>query len=102
MADLDPLAIAVNVAVDPAKVHTVATNDLVAICRAFVEASQRPQISDELAAAARQLIASRKSLERARTAVLGGHHTHLAVQVEHFNDAAAAFQSAFEEEFPDV
>lgn len=58
-----------------------------------------PQISNDLATAARSMLAAGRALSVARTlTAIPGHD--LALAVESFNATFAAFQTAFEEEFP--
>lgn len=56
MTQRHPLAIAHSVVEEPARVHTVATRDMLAICQALIDSDARPQISDELADAIRGVL----------------------------------------------
>ncbi len=92
----DAVAIARSVIAGPRRV--VSAHDFLSICRALVEADLRPQISNELAAAARTLIEA----EAAHTLAKGpdGYaplHVGLAREM-----AFLTFKRFYEEEFPNA
>lgn len=93
-----PHTIASAVVADPRRLSTVANRDLLAICQALVEAEARPQISNELAAAARALI----EMEAAHTLAKGADgYAPLKVGLAR-EMAFLTFKRTFEEEFPNV
>ena len=92
----DPIAIAAAVLADPRR--RVSANEFLAICQALVDAAQVPQISNELAAAARALI----DAEAAHTMAKGADgYAPLKVGLAR-EQAFLTFKSIFTEEFPDV
>lgn len=92
----DPVALAAAVLADPHK--RISANDLLAICRALVEAAQVPQISDELAAAARALIVAEANHTMAK-----GADGYAPLKVGLAREMAfLTFKQIFEEEFPNV
>lgn len=90
----DPIALAAAVLADPHK--RLSTNELMAICRALVEAARVPQISDELAAATRALIEA----EAAHTMAKGPDgYSPLKIGLAR-EMAFLTFKQLFELEFP--
>lgn len=92
----DPVALAAAVLADPHK--RISANDLSAICNALVAAAQVPQISDELAAAARALIAAEATHTMAKGA---DGYAPLKIGLAR-EQAFLTFKRIFEEEFPNV
>lgn len=93
-----PVTIATSVVADPRRISTVAHRDLLAICQALVEADARPQISNDLAAATRALIAM-----EAAHALAKGDDGYAPLKVGLARELAfMTFKTAFEEEFPNV
>jgi hypothetical protein len=94
----DPIAVAQGVLDDPRRLLTVATRDMLAICRGLVAAAQVPQISPELAGAARALIEA----EAAHT-LAKGPDGYAPLKVGLAREIAfLTFKRIFEEEFPNV
>lgn len=93
----DPVAIAREVLANPRRV--VSAQDFLSICRALVEADVRPQISDELAAAARSLIEAETThtLAKGADGYAPLHVVGLAREM-----AFLTFKRFYEEEFPNV
>lgn len=93
-----PLVIAMAIMADPRRRFTVSTADIMAICRALIEASEppAPMISIELAEAARAHIAARNAFS-ARADEIGT--TAASVEAE---AAFNAFATLFEQEFPNA
>lgn len=96
MADrpTDPYAIAARVLAEPRRLSTVATRDMMAICHALVEAGQVPQISNELAATARELF---REFDGFQAAAPGPDRMIALGRVE---GALSTLKTCFEEEFP--
>lgn len=91
-----PAIIAAGVVAVPRRLSTVANRDLLAICQALIEAEGRPQISNELAAAARALF----EMEAAHTLAKGADgYAPLKVGLAR-EMAFHTFKITFEEEFP--
>ncbi len=96
MSTPDPVAIAASVIADPRRLSTVANRDLLAICQALVTAVQVPQISDELAGAARALIRAEATHTMAKNA---DGYAPLRIGLER-EQAFFTFRTFFEQEFP--
>jgi len=95
-APIDPVATARAILADPRKKFTMSVLQINAICEALVEAIDNPQpvISDDLALAARALIAVQDSFTQ-RAETLG------AAQAQAVSDVTfKTFKTTFEQEFP--
>lgn len=92
----DPIALAAKVVADPHK--RISTNELVSICSALVEAGRTPQVSDELAAATRNLIDAEATHTMAK-----GADGYAPLKIGLAREMAfLTFKRIFQEEFPDV
>ena len=92
----DPVAIAQAIIADPRKKYTMSTLQIMAVCKALVEVTDNPPpaITDDLAVAARALIAICDSFdERA-------HAQGIALAQAVSAAAFKTFKTAFEQEFP--
>lgn len=92
----DPVALAHAVLSDTRLLSSLTTDDMLAICRALVVAEARPQISDELATAARDLIEA-----EVRYLLTKGADGYAPLKVGLAREQAGlTFKRIFEEEFP--
>jgi len=94
----DLVTMAAGIVADARRLSTTSTHDLLAICKALVETDARPQITNELAASARALIAAEATHTMAKGA---DGYAPLKVGLAR-EQAFLTFKSIFEEEFPNV
>lgn len=98
MRPTDPVELARSIVADPIKKFTVSVTDVIRICRALVAASEneQPMISNELAEAARRLIAAGDAEAQA---MAPDGYVPLRVGLARAQ-AAQHFKALFEQEFP--